>query len=330
MTEPLRPMTLGEILDRTFQIYRARFWVFVGIAVIPVLVMTGLQIANDGWWKIRPGYSIKLFFGLTAFQLLFMLGNYHISSLLHILVLPSYCESATSCYFDEKSTMRFALSAPAKRWRSGLWMTALVWGSVLILPEIVTAAIFVGIVAAASAITKDSPAMDMIAVVAIDACILLGWIAVLWMRGIFAFIAPVWTVEKLPPWRSLRRSWSLSKGSRFRVAFTSFIPSFVGWIAIALLVQLFFFLLITAFRWSGHLWVYYRFAVTSTQLAITALVSALVGPIFPIALTLFYYDQRIRLEGYDIERMMSAAGLHVPEVRGDAVVATAATEEQTA
>jgi hypothetical protein len=32
----------------------------------------------------------------------------------------------------------------------------------------------------------------------------------------------------------------------------------------------------------------------------------------PIALTLFYYDQRIRLEGYDIERMMDAAGLIAP------------------
>lgn len=34
------------------------------------------------------------------------------------------------------------------------------------------------------------------------------------------------------------------------------------------------------------------------------------APIFPIALTLIYYDQRIRKEGYDIERMMEAAGLN--------------------
>lgn len=34
------------------------------------------------------------------------------------------------------------------------------------------------------------------------------------------------------------------------------------------------------------------------------------GPIRPIAAALFYYDQRIRLEGYDIERMMAAAGLN--------------------
>jgi len=35
-------------------------------------------------------------------------------------------------------------------------------------------------------------------------------------------------------------------------------------------------------------------------------------PLYPIAVTLIYYDQRIRLEGYDIERMMQNAGLIVP------------------
>jgi len=34
------------------------------------------------------------------------------------------------------------------------------------------------------------------------------------------------------------------------------------------------------------------------------------GSLYPIAVTLFYYDQRIRHEGYDIERMMDAAGLN--------------------
>ncbi len=39
MTATLRPMSLGEILDRTFQIYRSRFLVFVGIAALPAVAM---------------------------------------------------------------------------------------------------------------------------------------------------------------------------------------------------------------------------------------------------------------------------------------------------
>jgi hypothetical protein len=32
-------------------------------------------------------------------------------------------------------------------------------------------------------------------------------------------------------------------------------------------------------------------------------------PIYSIALTLFYYDQRIRKEGYDVEWLMEQAGV---------------------
>src|ERR1700754_1955505 len=30
----LRPLTLGELLDRTFALYRSRFWLFAGIAAV--------------------------------------------------------------------------------------------------------------------------------------------------------------------------------------------------------------------------------------------------------------------------------------------------------
>jgi hypothetical protein len=47
---------------------------------------------------------------------------------------------------------------------------------------------------------------------------------------------------------------------------------------------------------------------------------------FPIALTLFYYDQRIRHEGYDIERMMDVAGLNAPAPSPSAEAPAASAE----
>ena len=38
-------------------------------------------------------------------------------------------------------------------------------------------------------------------------------------------------------------------------------------------------------------------------------VKALTKPIYGIALTVFYFDQRIRKEGFDIEWMMQQAGM---------------------
>jgi hypothetical protein len=42
------------------------------------------------------------------------------------------------------------------------------------------------------------------------------------------------------------------------------------------------------------------------------LTNSFVGPIYATGFTLFYYDQRVRKEGYDIERMMQAAGMSQP------------------
>ena len=37
-TTELRPLSLGELLDRTFTLYRRHFWVFVGIMAVPASI----------------------------------------------------------------------------------------------------------------------------------------------------------------------------------------------------------------------------------------------------------------------------------------------------
>jgi hypothetical protein len=46
----------------------------------------------------------------------------------------------------------------------------------------------------------------------------------------------------------------------------------------------------------------------TANLSVSFLVRAFVTPIYSIALLLFYYDQRTRNEGYDIEQLMAKAG----------------------
>ncbi len=45
----LRPMSLGEVLDRTFKIYRNHFWLFAGITALPSGVLLLLRVANSAW-----------------------------------------------------------------------------------------------------------------------------------------------------------------------------------------------------------------------------------------------------------------------------------------
>lgn len=46
MTTEMRPMSLGELLDRGFSLYRKHFLIFVGIVALPQLLVFALQIAQ--------------------------------------------------------------------------------------------------------------------------------------------------------------------------------------------------------------------------------------------------------------------------------------------
>ena len=48
------------------------------------------------------------------------------------------------------------------------------------------------------------------------------------------------------------------------------------------------------------------------QQLLAFLTNTFVGPIYATGFTLFYFDQRIRKEGFDIEHMMAAAGMNPP------------------
>lgn len=48
MTSDLRPLSLGELLDRVFFLYRKNFVLFAGIAALPHLVLVAMQLAGIG------------------------------------------------------------------------------------------------------------------------------------------------------------------------------------------------------------------------------------------------------------------------------------------
>lgn len=53
MTARLRPMSLGEILDRTFQIYRSKFWELLGIAALGTAASLSVNFADSVWFDVR-------------------------------------------------------------------------------------------------------------------------------------------------------------------------------------------------------------------------------------------------------------------------------------
>ncbi len=313
MTSNLRPMKLGEILDRTFQIYRARFLTFVAIAALPATVIIALEAANRIWWGLTPNpYTGRIL--LTLGQLLaYTAALYQVALLLHLLVWPAFAFLTSRLFFGESARLTRAALRGNARWRSLFWMAVASWGVILFLPEFLIGGLAIGTLYLLSEVLKvGDTAMDYFASWAIFSAFAVGFLVFYWLSSALFVAIPVKSLEGLTVGKALRRSWTLSIGSRWKMILVRSALVLTGWIANLSLSALLL-LLLRWIVWISGVWLpYYRNVYTSIGFFSAFTISVLFGPIFPIALTLIYYDQRIRHEGYDIERMMDAAGLNAP------------------
>lgn len=132
----------------------------------------------------------------------------------------------------------------------------------------------------------------------------------LWMLPRLCLSFAVCVAEKAGVVESLKRGWMLSKGTRGRILLLFVMGAVCGWmlswlVSVPVLIAV---AVIPGLNSPQHAQMVGSLVLFSTYGAGFA-VQALVRPVYGIALVLFYYDQRIRKEGYDIEWMMEKAGL---------------------
>jgi hypothetical protein len=119
----------------------------------------------------------------------------------------------------------------------------------------------------------------------------------------YSLAVPACVVEDLPTGKAIKRSIELSKGSWGRIFVLGLL---VGMIRLLLGMLFGFPIIILAVKHPGQPMAMHWLVLEQLGIFLS---NALIGPIYAIGLTLFYYDQRIRKEGFDIEWMMQAAGL---------------------
>jgi len=326
MTAALRPMNLGEILDCTFQIYKSKFLIFVGIAALPALVTMSVELTSYLLWGTYPDGSLNLAFGVTTAELSSLLAFYHFSLFFQLLALPgfAYVVSLSHPPGEMMPTLRSALQASILRRRGRLALSAIVFLNVLVLPEIVGAALFVGVAFLLSEVLKyGADTLDLVLPPVLVLVFVASWVGIGWMSAVFSLAIPGWTLEELSARAALRRGRNLSKGTCRQILAAWLMPATLGWGIYFAISRA---LLLLRSSCPAHSIVPLRLPpayllfgsclspsiLELIRLVSEATFSTLIGPIFPIALTLFYYDQRIRREGYDIEKMMEAAGLNAP------------------
>lgn len=317
-------MNLGEILDRTFEIYRKRFLVFVGLAAMPAILMLGLRFADAMWWHLsklaRPSGQDEVFW----WAVLIWIGFEHVRALVSIPIIPAMMISASEAAFGERVSILGSLRAVAKRIRSYFWIGVLQLLIERVIPEAVAAGLFLGGAYAGSAAGLFKKGSNLPYIVEVFTPLGIFIFLFLWLGACFSLAFPAVVFEDRLGFRAMRRSWKLSRNSRGRIAIVWLTIAAFAWVLIGGAQILFRWAMIAAYGLQ-HLGSGYLTGVYS----LNAVVVATMNPLYVIAITLIYYDQRIRCEGYDIERMMEAAGLAEVGVTGGKVASIEAEPQET-
>jgi hypothetical protein len=120
MTADMRPMGLGEILDRTFQIYRARFWAVALIAAMPVFAMELIQFVDSTWLHVHSLVHPFRQPGIFLWNFVIGLAYYHVSLVFSGLAFPAVVKLTSSSLLGEECTIISSLRFAVVRWQSYL------------------------------------------------------------------------------------------------------------------------------------------------------------------------------------------------------------------
>ena len=246
MARTLRPLSLGQILDETFDIYRNHFVLFVSISALPNLIVLAIDLGA------RLSVSTDLFKSLALLLISFFASS---------LVTAATTIGISDIYLDMPTTAITCFSRVSNK----------------ILRVLLVSFLF-----------------GLIVVIGCSVFVIPG----IYLAGVFGLAVPVVVLEGISVGESFNRSKALTKDSVGRVIIVVFFLAIVIAFIMATALQTAWSMIISILHirtLSSGVW----------YVVISTLTTILFGPISSIALTLTYYDQRIRREAFDICHMMS-------------------------
>ena len=313
MSETFRPSTLGEILDRTALLYRRNFWLFAGVAALPIGTVLAFTAIGGGLYAAAKGTFKSANLADPAVIALIVL--------VALIAVPVYIgagvfssagltQAAASTHRGEKITIRGAFKSIRPRFWIYLWFLILQGIVVGVIPAAIA-----GVVAGPLIYLASQAGSGLAAGAAIGLVVFFVFAAALgvivWLVLGYSTGLSVCVVEQMPAWESLKRAWKLSQGTRGRI-FVMYLLVIALSIALSMVAAIPFLIIVAIATSAGNGSAYSSTAVVIAEIVrviVDFVLQVLLAPISAIALVLFYYDQRIRKEGFDIEWMMQQAGL---------------------
>jgi hypothetical protein len=293
----LRPLTLGELLDRAFLVYRRNFSLFAGIMVIPACALIPARFfllrTRDvpfPWNKASPtphmaAYTIALLF---------------LDCILYAVAQGATTYAVADAYLGHVSTVRSAYGKIRRHfWRiMGLTFNVGIRVSGLMVILVFASAAAGGALAGVISRSRMPSPFDALIVVGL---VLAGFALTIVFSTRYALSLPAVLLENIKGGAAIRRSVLLSKGRRGQI-FLAILLGVVVLYAMAIIFQGPFYAGIALAGIKGQLpgWLILAMSVSG------AIGGVIASPLLMIVLVLFYYDLRIRKEGFDLQYMMTS------------------------
>jgi hypothetical protein len=301
----LRPLTLGELLDRSFSLYRHHFWLFVGIMALPSLIALafGLLVAL---FNPQPGSAESVAADADPAEILgavlwfggAMIGMLIVYFVAYAVALGATTVAVSQLYMGQPSSIREAY-APL-RGRVGRLALLLVLVSLRLVGIFLLMLFTIGFAAGLG--TAGFPLLAALA----------GFVGVLgsgllwvWMILRYAVSVPAAVLEDETAANAIRRSIELTRGSLLRVFALLAFTMVVTYAVLAVFQGPF----MVAGAMAGpdsstFFWMNLVGTITG------AVGGAFTAPLMIVAFAVLYYDLRVRNEGLDLQLML--AGLEAP------------------
>jgi hypothetical protein len=272
----LRPLSLGEMLDRTFFLYRRNFFLFTGIAAIPYSVFFIVNLGTTLLTRFRfggprfpgPGQlppadsALKI----AAGGLLVLVVPILVSFIAHLFSVGASVFAVSDIYMGRQTSIRASLR------RAG------------------------------------GHAFTIFGVLFLSGLIMIGGFILLVIPGIYlacriCVATAAALLEDTGAAEGIRRSFELTKNFAGRAFMIYLLSIAMAWGVIAVF-QLPFIVLVAAYAKQPQIvTIWMVFMQVGSFLG-----TVLIAPFSAIGFALFYYDLRVRKEAFDLQMMMQAIG----------------------
>jgi len=307
----LRPLALGELLDRTFRLYRNHFWLFAGIMLVPSAVSVPFMVlifSMQGSAVAGAPPLPKVVLGMVLFGLVFLC----LFCAVYAFAIGATTYAVSESYLGRKVTVREAYGkVRGSFWRIiGVVTVALLRAYGMLIVAGIGIAFVVGISAGILAAIGRGQVPPIVGII-IGLTMFLAYLAgiALWLLWSlrYAVSIPALLLEKLGVLAALRRSVHLTRGRRWQMLVAIFLCTMIAYVGVIVFQGPFLMTMMLSAR-TGQFpeWLAYAFAMSG------AVGGAITGPILLIALVLSYYDTRIRKEAFDLQFMMSSLDQPAP------------------